>query len=90
MRDRATEVALFRYALIREAADPGLSTRQRGRLVREIASGPHLHPDGMEVTVGRSTLDEWIVLEFKLSHPLALIDNIDLNATVTRGPVDAL
>ena len=60
MRDRATEVALFRYALIREAADPVLSTRQRGRLVREIAAGAHQHPDGMEVTVGRSTLDQWI------------------------------
>jgi putative transposase len=60
MRDRATEVALFRYALIREAADPAVSTRQRGRLVREIVASPHLHPDGMEVTVGRSTLDEWI------------------------------
>jgi putative transposase len=60
MRDRATEVALFRYALIREAADPALTTRQRGRLVREVASRLHLHPDGAEVTVGRSTLDEWI------------------------------
>ena len=28
---RAEQVALFRYQLIREAADPGLSTRQRGR-----------------------------------------------------------
>ena len=60
MRDRATEVALFRYALVREAADPALSTRQRGRLVREIAARPHPHPDGMEITVGRSTLDQWI------------------------------
>ena len=60
MRDRATDVALFRYALVREAADPALSTRQRGRLVREIAARPHPHPDGMEVTVGRSTLDQWI------------------------------
>ena len=60
MTDRATEIALFRYALIREAADPALSTRQRGRLVREVASSTHLRPDGMEVTVGRSTLDEWI------------------------------
>ncbi|MGH8996201.1 MAG: DDE-type integrase/transposase/recombinase [Acidimicrobiales bacterium] len=60
MRDRATEVALFRYALIREAADPALSTRQRGRLVREVAAGPHAHPDGAEITVGRSTLDDWI------------------------------
>jgi len=58
--DRATEVALFRYALIREAADPALSTRQRGRLVREIASHAHRGPDGVEVTVGRSTLDQWI------------------------------
>lgn len=60
MRDRATEVALFRYALIREAADPALTTRQRGRLVRDTASRIHRHPDGGEVTVGRSTLDEWI------------------------------
>ena len=34
---RAEQVALFRYQLIREAADPALSVRQRGRLVREIA-----------------------------------------------------
>jgi hypothetical protein len=27
--DRAQQVALFRYQLIREAADPSLSTRQR-------------------------------------------------------------
>jgi len=51
---------LFRYALIREAADPALSTRQRGRLVRDIAAGSHAHPDGTHVSVGRSTLDEWI------------------------------
>ena len=30
---RAEQVALFRYQLIREAADPALSTRQRGRLL---------------------------------------------------------
>ena len=36
--ERARAVALFRYSLIREAADPGLSTRQRGRLVRELAA----------------------------------------------------
>jgi putative transposase len=60
MTDRATEVALFRYALIREAADPQLSTRQRGRLVRQIAAGVHVGPDGTEVRVGRSTADQWI------------------------------
>jgi putative transposase len=60
MGDRATEVALFRYALIREAADPALSTRQRGALVREIAATTHTGPDGVPVGVGRSTADQWI------------------------------
>jgi putative transposase len=60
MGDRATEVALFRYALIREAADPAVSNAERGRLVRDLAGCAHLGPDGVEVRVGRSTADEWI------------------------------
>ncbi len=60
MSDRATEVALFRYALIREAADPALSHAERGRLVRELAAGVHTGPGGVEVRVGRSTADQWI------------------------------
>ncbi len=36
--DQARGVALFRYELIREAADPTHSTRQRGRMVRELAA----------------------------------------------------
>ncbi|MDQ1378465.1 MAG: putative transposase [Acidimicrobiaceae bacterium] len=60
MTDRATEVALFRYALIREAADPKLSNAERGRLVRDLAAGAHVGPGGIEVRVGRSTVDEWI------------------------------
>jgi putative transposase len=59
-RDRAIEVALFRYALIREAADPSLSKAERGRLVRELAARGHVGPDGEEIRVGRSTLDDWI------------------------------
>ena len=47
---RARAVALFRYSLIREAADPGLSTRQRGRLVRELAAREHAGPFGEPVT----------------------------------------
>jgi putative transposase len=58
--ERAREVALFRYALIREAADPELSTRQRGRLVREIAAGEHAGPFGERIRVSRVTLDRWI------------------------------
>jgi putative transposase len=59
-RDRAIEVALFRYSVIREAADPALSTRQRGRLVRALAEVPHVGPDGVAVRVARSTADDWI------------------------------
>src|SRR6266851_5146294 len=57
---RARAVALFRYALIREAADPALSTRQRGRLVRELAARGHAGPFGEPVTVSRPSLDRWI------------------------------
>lgn len=60
MGDRATEVALFRYALIREAADPAITNAERGRLVRELAARAHVGPDGAEVCVGRSTADQWI------------------------------
>jgi len=57
---RAEQVALFRYQLIREAADPGLSTRQRGRLVRELAGKAHPGPFGDPVAVSRATIDRWI------------------------------
>ena len=57
---RARDVGLFRYALIREAADPGLTTRQRGRLVRELAEAEHVGPFGDRVRVSRVTLDRWI------------------------------
>jgi len=57
---RAEQVALFRYQLIREAADPGLTTRQRGRLVRELAAAEHPGPFGQGVRVSRPTIDRWI------------------------------
>jgi putative transposase len=57
---RARAVALFRYALIREAADPALSTRQRGRVVRELAAREHAGPFGEPVRVSRASLDRWI------------------------------
>lgn len=59
--DRARQVGLFRYALIREAADPALSTRQRGRLVRELAEREHTGPFGGQVRISRVTLDKWIL-----------------------------
>jgi len=60
VEDRARDVGLFRYSLIRDAADPGLSKAERGVLVRALAAMQHRGPDGQMVTLGRSTLDEWI------------------------------
>src|ERR1035441_6980440 len=56
----ARDVALFRYGMIRAAADPDLSPRQRGALVRALAAGEHKGPGGQPVRHGRSTLDRWI------------------------------
>jgi putative transposase len=58
--DRRREVGLFRYALIRDAADASLSKAERGRLVRALADQEHVGPDGRLVRVARGTLDEWI------------------------------
>lgn len=40
--ERRREIGLFRYALIRDAADTGLSKAERGRLVRALASREHV------------------------------------------------
>ena len=56
----ARDVALFRYGVIRAAADPDLSPRQRGALVRALAAGQHKEPGGQLLRIGRSTLDRWI------------------------------
>jgi putative transposase len=60
MDDRHRDVALFRYSLIREAADPGLTKAERGRLVRALAARDHTGPGGEQVRVARNTLDRWI------------------------------
>ena len=58
--ERRREIGLFRYALVRPCVDPGLSKAERGRLVRALAAGEHLGPDGRLVRVGCSTLGDWI------------------------------
>ena len=60
MKDRHRDVALFRYSLIREAADPALSMAERGALVRALAARDHTGPNGERVRVARNTLDRWI------------------------------
>ncbi|MEX2549726.1 MAG: helix-turn-helix domain-containing protein, partial [Nitriliruptoraceae bacterium] len=57
---RRREIALFRYGLIREPADPELTPAQRGALVRALAAREHRGPNGEWKMVGRSTLDRWI------------------------------
>jgi putative transposase len=58
--ERARAVGLFRYSLIREAADTALSTKQRGRLVRGLAEAEHTGPFGDPVRVSRETIDRWV------------------------------
>jgi putative transposase len=58
--DRARQIALWRYQLIREPADPVYSTRQRGRLVRQLAEREHPGPFGTPVRIARATVDRWI------------------------------
>jgi putative transposase len=59
-RQRAQQVALHRYQLICPALEPGLSTKQRGTIVRGIAGRRHDGPFGSRVSYSRETLDRWI------------------------------
>jgi putative transposase len=58
--ERARAIGLFRYQLIREAADPAHSTKQRGKMVRELASREHIDPFGRRVRISRQSIDRWI------------------------------
>jgi putative transposase len=60
--EKARAIGLFRYMLIREAADPALTSRQRGAMVRELAAREHAGPSGERVRVTRWTLDRWITM----------------------------
>lgn len=59
-RERAQQVALFRYQLICPALDPSLSTKARGRVVRAIAAQTHAGPFGGQHRYSRDSLDRWI------------------------------
>ncbi|MFI6744521.1 DDE-type integrase/transposase/recombinase [Nonomuraea sp. NPDC050451] len=58
--EQARQLALFRYRLIQETVSRELSTRQRGKLVRQIAARTHEGVDGKPVRVSRKSLDRWI------------------------------
>jgi putative transposase len=59
-RERAQAVALFRYTLIRDAADASVSPRERGKMVRAIVAAEHRGPFGDPVRVSRPSVDRWI------------------------------
>jgi putative transposase len=59
-RERAQAIGLFRYQLICPALDDGLSSKQRGKLVRDIAGRTHTDPFGNQTRISRETLDRWI------------------------------
>lgn len=54
------QIALHRWAVIAEAAAAGLTARERGALVRQIAARAHPHPDGSPRRYARGTLDRWL------------------------------
>lgn len=57
--ERAQQIGLFRYRLIQDLIDPTLSTRQRGKRVRELAAATHTDPFGQQMRISRNTLDRW-------------------------------
>jgi putative transposase len=76
MNNYRSDIALFRYALIRDAVEQSLTKSQRGLLVREIAATPHRDPTGKELLISRDTIDRWIRAYrsggFEALHPAPL------------------
>ena len=57
--ERARETGLFRYSLVQELLEPGLSQAERGWRARELAGRAHEGPGGRRATVLDSTLTRW-------------------------------
>lgn len=55
----ARETGLFRYSLVAELTEPGVSMAERGWRAREMAGRVHEGPGGRRVTVSYSTLTRW-------------------------------
>ena len=51
-RARAQQIALWRWTLAEPAMDPALTSRQRGPIVRDLASREHAGPDGKKQEEG--------------------------------------
>ncbi|MHB1595293.1 MAG: transposase [Streptosporangiaceae bacterium] len=57
--ERAREAGLFRYSLVQELTEAGLSQSERGWRARELAGRVHEGPGGRQVTVSYATLTRW-------------------------------
>ncbi|MFI9723303.1 helix-turn-helix domain-containing protein [Streptomyces sp. NPDC052396] len=57
--ERARQAGLFRYSLVQALMDPALTTRQRGKLARELAGREHTDLSGRRVRISRATIDRW-------------------------------
>ena len=57
--ERAREAGLFRYSLVQELLEPGITPAERGRRARELAGRAHDGPGGQAVTVSCQTLGRW-------------------------------
>lgn len=57
--ERARETGLFRYSLVQELLEPGITAAERGRRVRELAGRVHDGPGGQRLTVSYQTLGRW-------------------------------
>jgi putative transposase len=51
---------MWRWGVIRDAIDPELTAKQRGRVVRRIAGEAHPAPGGGTRRVSRETVDRWL------------------------------
>ena len=58
--ESAEQIALHRWAVIAEAANPRLTAAERGAVVRAIEARSHAHPDGSQRTYSRNTIDRWL------------------------------
>jgi len=56
--ERARAIGLFRYQLIREAADPGLSTKARGRRACHDSRVSHGSVSGLNLSQWKSSGEE--------------------------------
>ena len=55
--ERARETGLFRYSLVQELTEPGLSAAERGWRARGLAGRAHQGPGGARVTVSYCDAD---------------------------------